>query len=61
VLANAVQSGLMDAPQLVNNRFGRGEIATIIDRRGACVALDRDSGKPINEEKRISTILKRRI
>jgi hypothetical protein len=51
----------MDAPQLVNNRFGRGEIATIIDRRGACVALDRDSGKPINEEKRISTILKRRI
>jgi methylmalonyl-CoA mutase cobalamin-binding subunit len=61
VLANAVQSGLMDAPQLVNNPFGRGEIATIIDRRGACVVLDRDSGKPIKEEERTSTILKRRM
>jgi len=59
VLAEAVTSGFMDAPQLVNNPFGKGEIATEIDRRGACVVVDRHSGKSISEEERISTIMKR--
>lgn len=40
VLAKAVTSGLLDAPQLMGNPFARGMVRTkIVD--GACVALDR--------------------
>jgi hypothetical protein len=50
-LAKAVTSGILDAPQLKNNRFGRGKICTrILD--GACVAVDA-SGQPITEEQRL--------
>jgi hypothetical protein len=54
-LALAVQSGILDAPQLRNNRFARGEIKTGIVA-GACVVLDPE-GKPINEEQRINKLL----
>ncbi len=37
VLAEAVTTGILDAPQLVNNPFARGEVETIIDSRGACI------------------------
>jgi len=60
VLAEAVQVGLMDAPQLVNNPYGKGEISTVIDEHGACVVVDRASGKPVGEQARISNILKKR-
>jgi len=60
VLAEAVQTGLMDAPQLGNNPYGKGEISTIIDQRGACVVVDSSSGKPISEKERISTIMNKR-
>jgi len=51
-LARAVTSGLMDAPQLRNNKFGCGDIRTsIVD--GANVAVDK-RGKPIKERKRLS-------
>jgi len=60
VLAEAVQVGLMDAPQLVNNPYGKGEISTIIDQRGACVVVDSGSGKHISEKERISNIMKKR-
>jgi len=60
VLAEAVQVGLMDAPQLVNNPYGKGEIATIMDQRGACVVVDKGSSKPVREKERISTIMKKR-
>ncbi len=51
-LARAVTSGLMDAPQLRNNKFGCGDIRTsIVD--GANVAVDK-RGKPIKEQKRLS-------
>jgi hypothetical protein len=54
-LASAVTSGLMDAPQLRNNPFGRGALRTrIID--GMCLAVD-DTGQPIAEYDRIATIL----
>jgi methylmalonyl-CoA mutase cobalamin-binding subunit len=53
-LARAVTSGLMDAPQLRNNRFGRGEIRTSIFN-GASVAVD-SRGKPIKEQKRLSKL-----
>ena len=55
-LARAVKSGILDAPQLKNNLYGRGQIATQIDSRGACVAIDRMSGKELSEFERLKTI-----
>lgn len=53
-LTRAVTSGLLDAPQLRNNRFGRGQIRTrIVD--GANVTVDAD-GKVIKEQRRLSTL-----
>ncbi|HAV75966.1 MAG TPA: methionine synthase, partial [Anaerolineae bacterium] len=53
-LTRAVTSGFMDAPQLRNNKFGRGEVRTrIVD--GASRAVD-PKGRPIKEEKRISSL-----
>ncbi|MEK6255771.1 MAG: methionine synthase, partial [Chloroflexota bacterium] len=60
VLAQAVQVGMMDAPQLGNNLYGKGEISTFIDQRGACMVVDRGSQKPVREKERISNILKKR-
>jgi len=60
VLSKAIFEGLLDAPQLVNNPFGKGEISTMIDHRGACVAFDKNTGKNISEENRISEIMVRR-
>ena len=37
VLTRAVELGLMDAPQLVNNPYARGAIHSLIDDRGACI------------------------
>lgn len=54
-LTRAVTSGLMDAPQLRNNKFGCGEVRTSIVN-GACVAVDRQ-GKPIRERKRLSKLM----
>ncbi len=53
-LAKSVQLGLMDAPQLRNNRFGRGQIQTRIVN-GACEAVD-GQGRPIPEKIRIQSI-----
>jgi hypothetical protein len=53
-LARAVSTGVLDAPHLRNNPFARGQIATAIDRRGACVVIDRASGRPIGEEERMA-------
>lgn len=54
-LARAVISGILDAPQLRNNKFGRGLIETrIID--GACLAVN-DQGRPITEIVRLSKFL----
>jgi methylmalonyl-CoA mutase cobalamin-binding subunit len=36
-LADAVKTGILDAPQLVNNPFAKGEVETMIDNRGACI------------------------
>ena len=45
-LARAVTTGILDAPQLKNNKFARGEIHTrIID--GACMVVD-DQNRPID-------------
>jgi hypothetical protein len=53
-LARAVTCGLLDAPQLRNNKFGRGEVRTsIVD--GANVAVD-VKGKPIKESMRLKKL-----
>ena len=50
-LAKAVTSGILDAPQLKNNPFGRGQIRTHIVN-GMCVAVDAD-GRPLSESERL--------
>jgi hypothetical protein len=54
-LAKSVSLGIMDAPQLRNNDFARGEIITRIDERGACVVIDK-FGKIISERERMEKI-----
>jgi len=55
-LTRAVTSGLLDAPHLRNNPFARGEIVTRIDARGACVAVDPVSGRPLSERERVAAL-----
>ena len=55
-LTKAVTAGIMDAPQLRNNPFARGEIVTRIDKRGACIAVDQNGGEKISEEQRIAAL-----
>jgi len=51
-LGRAVRMGILDAPQLRNNPFGRGQVITRIVR-GACAAVGND-GQPISEETRLA-------
>lgn len=55
-LAKSVSLGIMDAPQLGNNDYARGEIVTRIDERGACVVVDK-AGKSILERERLKEYL----
>jgi hypothetical protein len=55
-LALAVKTGLLDAPQLINNPYAKGQIITQIDQRGACLAIDRSTGKSIKEQDRIGLL-----
>jgi hypothetical protein len=54
-LAQAVTNGILDAPQLRNNKFGQGVIRTRIVN-GACVAVDQE-GRPIPEKVRLSKFI----
>ncbi len=45
-LARAVTIGVLDAPHLRNNPFGRGQVVTRIDQRGACVAVNPRAPSP---------------
>lgn len=56
-LARAVTTGILDAPQLKNNPFGRGILQTRIIN-GACVSVD-EEGKPLGEHKRLARLLER--
>ncbi|OGS42728.1 MAG: methionine synthase [Euryarchaeota archaeon RBG_16_62_10] len=54
-LVEAVKAGLLDAADLKGNPVARGGISTkIVD--GACVAVDRASGKSLVEEERIRSL-----
>jgi len=48
-LTQAVQLGILDAPQLINNPYGRGDVVSRIDGRGACIAVDPHTGVPLSE------------
>ncbi len=53
-LARAVTTGILDAPHLRNNPYARGRIVTRTDERGACVAVDPATGRPLREEERLA-------
>jgi hypothetical protein len=55
-LARAVTSGVLDAPHLRDNPFACGRIATRIDARGACVAVDPATGRTLSEEERLDRL-----
>jgi len=57
ILAEAVKRGILDAPQLKNNRFAEGKIITRIDRKGACRTIDADTEKFISETQRINGLV----
>ena len=51
-LARAVTSGILDAPQLRNNPFGRGQVITRIIN-GQCLAVD-PTGRSLSERERLA-------
>jgi hypothetical protein len=53
-LARAVTGGILDAPQLRSNPFGRGRVRTRIVA-GTCSAVDVD-GRPLSEKQRLAEI-----
>jgi hypothetical protein len=55
VLAKSVLMGILDAPQLRSNPYGRGEIVTRIVN-GACLAVKPD-GSPLSEAERLAVYL----
>ncbi len=56
VLTEAVLKGILDAPQLKNNRFACGKMRTRI-MNGACEAID-DEGNHLTEADRINALLR---
>jgi hypothetical protein len=54
-LTKAVTAGVLDAPQLMNNRFGQGMIRTRVVE-GACEAVD-EAGRVLSERERLSQLL----
>jgi hypothetical protein len=53
-LAEAVRRGILDAPQLRNNPYARGQVMTHIIA-GACRAVD-SSGRPLSEKERLAAL-----
>jgi hypothetical protein len=58
-LAHAVESGILDAPQLRNNPFAAGRVTTrMLD--GACVVVDA-AGRPLSESERLGLRVKEHV
>jgi hypothetical protein len=55
-LAQAVAVGVLDAPHLRHNPFAPGQMVTRIDERGACLAVEPTSGRPLGEVERIARL-----
>jgi methylmalonyl-CoA mutase cobalamin-binding subunit len=58
-LARAVTSGILDAPQLKNNPFARGQVRTHIVN-GMCVVVDAN-GHPLSESDRLNSLAKEQL
>ncbi len=58
-LARAVSSGILDAPQLRNNPYARGQVSTRIVN-GQCLAVDA-SNIPLTEGARLKAVLKSQL
>ncbi|MCE5207602.1 MAG: cobalamin B12-binding domain-containing protein [Chloroflexi bacterium] len=56
-LTRAAACGIMDAPHLRGSRFAPGNVHTIIDARGACVAVDPVTHALLDEKQRIEPLL----
>jgi hypothetical protein len=56
-LAKSVQLGILDAPQLGNNLYACGQVVTRMDERGACVAVDQQTGACLDEVARLARFL----
>jgi hypothetical protein len=59
-LARAVEAGLLDAPHLRGNAAACGQIATRMVG-GACLAVDKATGRPVPEAERVARALARAI
>ncbi len=55
-LARTVEAGYLDAPQLKNNPYALGKIAIRVDERGASIAVNAKTGKPVSELTRLRAI-----
>jgi len=56
VLSRAVARGILDAPHLLNNPYALGQIRTTYDKRGACSAVNPDTGETWSETERIASL-----
>ncbi|MBN1305901.1 MAG: methionine synthase [Anaerolineales bacterium] len=61
ILAKSVSAGILDAPQLKNNRYAKGDIVTRINQNGACIPVDPGSGKVLTEKERLAAIRSKEI
>ena len=55
-LALVVRKGILDAPHLMNNEYAPARMITQVDERGACIAIDPNSGNALSEEERIASL-----
>lgn len=56
-LTQSVTIGIMDAPQLQNNKYARGEVVTrIVD--GTCHAVDPHTGRVLSEKERLAEVFR---
>jgi methylmalonyl-CoA mutase cobalamin-binding subunit len=60
-LERALTMGVLDSPHLQNNRYARGQIVTRVDARGACVAVNPETGRVISEIERLTDLGVRRL
>lgn len=58
ILTRAVTTGILDAPQLLNNPYAKGAIATSIDTRGACISINPLTRAQWSERERLQSLLK---
>jgi hypothetical protein len=61
VLAKAVTTGILDAPQLKNNPYALGKDSTSVDKRGAIVSVHPETRNQISEKERISQLRQKSI